>query len=154
MHRLPRTAAILAVCLVTAPTLALAQTADVRAQIDAVNKKFVSAVKQGDAKALAALYTADAQLLPPASDVVQGPKAIADFWGAGMKSGISEVELTTREVMAQGDTAYEIGAYAIQDKEDKVLDRGKYIVIWKRDQAAWKLHRDIWNSSMSPAPAK
>lgn len=154
MNRLPRTAAILAVCLVAAPAIALAQTPDVRGQIEAVNKKFMSAVKQGDARALAALYTADAQLLPPASDVVQGTQAIADFWGAGMKSGIAEVELTTREVTAQGDTAYEIGAYAIEDKEDKVLDRGKYVVIWKRDQAVWKLHRDIWNSSLTPAPAK
>jgi ketosteroid isomerase-like protein len=33
----------------------------------------------------------------------------------------------------------------------KVVDRGKYIVIWKREQGQWKLHRDIWNTSMPPA---
>jgi len=32
-----------------------------------------------------------------------------------------------------------------------VLDKGKYIVIWKQEEGQWKLHRDIFNSSM-PAP--
>jgi ketosteroid isomerase-like protein len=26
---------------------------------------------------------------------------------------------------------------------DKVLDSGKYIVVWKRQDGQWKLHRDI-----------
>jgi hypothetical protein len=39
----------------------------------------------------------------------------------------------------------------MKDGSGKVLDRGKYVVIWKRDGAAWRIHRDIWNSSM-PAP--
>jgi hypothetical protein len=30
-----------------------------------------------------------------------------------------------------------------------LIDRGKYIVIWKLIQGEWKLHRDIWNSSLS-----
>jgi len=25
---------------------------------------------------------------------------------------------------------------------------GKYVVIWKRDGGQWKIHRDIWNTSM------
>jgi hypothetical protein len=29
-----------------------------------------------------------------------------------------------------------------------VLDQGKYIVIWKREKGQWKLHRDIFNSSV------
>jgi ketosteroid isomerase-like protein len=34
-----------------------------------------------------------------------------------------------------------------------MLDEGKYVVIWKRHQGKWKLHRDIWTTSM-PAPAQ
>jgi ketosteroid isomerase-like protein len=33
------------------------------------------------------------------------------------------------------------------------MDRGKYIVVWKDEGGKWKLHRDIWNSSL-PAPSK
>ena len=31
------------------------------------------------------------------------------------------------------------------------MDSGKFIVIWKQEGGQWKLHRDIWNSSMPPA---
>jgi ketosteroid isomerase-like protein len=36
-------------------------------------------------------------------------------------------------------------------KNGKTADRGKYIVVWKRDGGQWRLHRDSWNTSM---PAK
>lgn len=36
-------------------------------------------------------------------------------------------------------------------KQGNVADRGKYLVIWNRDGATWKLHRDIWNTSMPAA---
>jgi hypothetical protein len=29
-----------------------------------------------------------------------------------------------------------------------VHDDGKYLVIWKRDQGKWRLHRDIWTTNM------
>jgi ketosteroid isomerase-like protein len=28
---------------------------------------------------------------------------------------------------------------------------GKYIVVWKKDGDAWRLHRDIWNTDPAPA---
>ena len=31
------------------------------------------------------------------------------------------------------------------------VSRGKYMIIWRREEGQWKLHRDIFNSSM-PAP--
>jgi hypothetical protein len=60
-------------------------------------------------------------------------------------------KLTTLEVEAHGDSAHEVGAYELSDASGKVLDRGKYVVIWKRDAARWKLHRDIWTTSQAPA---
>jgi ketosteroid isomerase-like protein len=31
------------------------------------------------------------------------------------------------------------------DADGNVVGEGRYIVIWKRTDAGWKLHRDIWN---------
>jgi ketosteroid isomerase-like protein len=31
-----------------------------------------------------------------------------------------------------------------------VMDSGKFIVIWKQEGGRWKLHQDIWNSSLAP----
>jgi hypothetical protein len=44
--------------------------------------------------------------------------------------------------------ANEVGKYRITGEGGKLLDTGKYVVVWKREQGQWKLHRDIWNTSM------
>lgn len=126
--------------------------ADVRAAIEAANQRFVAALGRGDAAGLAALYTPNAQLLPPNSDFVSGQQAIEKYWQGGITSGFKAVTLTTLEVEACGDTAYEVGRYTVPGEGGKVLDTGKYIVIWKHEKGQWKLHRDIWTTN-TPAPA-
>jgi ketosteroid isomerase-like protein len=54
-------------------------------------------------------------------------------------------------VEAHGDMAYEVGKLTLKGEDGTVLDSGKYVVIWKRENGQWRLHRDIWNTSM-PAP--
>jgi ketosteroid isomerase-like protein len=36
----------------------------------------------------------------------------------------------------------------------KFNDKGKYIVVYKKDGDKWKLYRDIWNSDNPPPPAE
>ncbi|MDH5788253.1 MAG: hypothetical protein OEZ40_08185 [Candidatus Bathyarchaeota archaeon] len=37
----------------------------------------------------------------------------------------------------------------IQPRGQKPIEeKGKYISIWKHTASGWKLHRDIWNSSL------
>ena len=115
------------------------------------NENFMATFKRSDAAGIAALYTESGQLLPPNSDFVVGKQALQTFWQAIMDMGIKEAELETVEVEGHGDTAIEVGKYALKGEAGQVLDRGKYIVIWKQEAGEWKLHRDIFNSSM-PAP--
>ena len=119
--------------------------------IAVTNQSFMTTFASGDAKGLAAFYTADGQLAPPNSDVVTGHEAIAGFWQGAMEMGLKGVSLETAELDEYGDTAVEQGRYQITDGEGNVADRGKYLVIWKRDGDEWKLHRDIWNTSMPGA---
>jgi len=119
--------------------------------IAATNQSFMTAFAAGDADGLAALYMTDGQLAPPHSDVVTGHEAIAGFWQGAMDMGLKGVTLETAELDEYGDTAVEQGRYQLTDAEGNVADRGKYLVIWKRDGDTWKLHRDIWNTSMPPA---
>lgn len=56
--------------------------------------------------------------------------------------------LESVELEGHGDTAIEVGKYALLDAKAKTIDAGKYLVVWKREQDQWKWHRDIWNSSM------
>ncbi len=139
----------LTLTLLLSTELAAAQQGDVRAVIEAENKEFIDAFSRGDSTALAALYTTDAQLFPTQSDIVSGKQAIEEFWQGVIDSGIKGATLTTLEVEGHGDAAYEVGTYTLTGEDGTALDTGKYVVIWKRDKGQWKLHRDIWNTSIS-----
>lgn len=126
--------------------------AQVRQSIEEANIKFGEAFRMGDAAALAALHTEDAKLLPPNSEMIVGREGIEGFHGGGMQMGIKDVILTTTEVLGMGDIVCEIGKYdmTIQPEgQQTIKDNGKYLVIWKKaSDGTWKLHVDIWNSSL------
>jgi len=124
---------------------------EVRGAIAAANENFMAALKRGDAAGLAALYTENGQVMPPNGDFVTGRQAVQRFWQALMDMGIKEAKLEIIEVEGHGDTAIEVSTFTLQGEGGQLLDKGKYIVIWKQEEGQWKLHRDIFNSSM-PAP--
>jgi uncharacterized protein (TIGR02246 family) len=136
------------VMLAASPGLA---AEDIRSAIVAANDAWESAAGRSDAAAVAALYTENAQLLPAQSDFVTGIEAIAAFWQGVFDSGVKGASLDTLEVERFGDTVNEVGKFELRDADGKVLDHGKYLVIWKRDGNSWKLHRDIWTTSVVPA---
>jgi uncharacterized protein (TIGR02246 family) len=123
----------------------------VRIEIAAANDAFMDAFKRGDAAGIAALYTEQGWLLPPNADFMKDKEAIQAFWQGAMDMGIQEAKMTIIEVESYGDTAIEVSTYTLHGEGGQELDAGKYIVIWKREGGAWKLHRDIFNSS-KPAP--
>ncbi len=138
------------IALVASPPVT-AQTGAVKAAIDAANKKFGAAAAAGSASGLAALFTDDAMVLPPNGESVRGRPAIEKVFQGLIAAGIKQVTLTAEEVEGHGDTATEVGAYSVKDAAGTEVDRGKYVVVWKRVKGEWKLHRDIWNSNM-PMP--
>ena len=121
---------------------------EVRSAIDAGVESFMAAFSRGDAAGLAALYTENGQVLPPNGDFVTGRQAVAVFWQAVMDMGIKEAQIQILEVEGHGDTAIEVSTFTLLGEGGQVLDKGKYIVLWKRERGQWKLHRDIFNSSM------
>ncbi len=123
---------------------------DVQAAIEAANEVFMATFNRGDTAFLADLYTENGQLLPAGNDFVTGKEAIKSFWQGAMDMGIKSAMLETLEVEGHGDTAIEEGKYTLKGKSGNILDRGKYLVIWKQQTGQWKLHRDIWTSSLSP----
>ena len=78
-----------------------------------------------------------------------GWPGVQAFWQGAMDMGVKAAKLETVEVTLLGDAAYEVGRYAMEAAGGQLLDRGKYVVIWQRHGDAWKLHRDIWNTSQT-----
>ena len=120
-------------------------------EIKSANRNFMETFGRGDAEGMGKLYTNNGQLLPANSDFITGTEGIQTFWQAVMDMGIKTAELETVELEGHGDTAIDIGRYTLGGDGGQVLDKGKYVVIWKQEGGQWKLHRDIWNTSM-PAP--
>jgi ketosteroid isomerase-like protein len=98
-----------------------------KATIEKLNDRFAQAFNKGDAAAVAAMYTPDAVVLPPGSEMVKGRSAIQAFWKKSAEQ-IGDIKLTTLDVKPPQDVA------------------GKYVVVRHKAGRAWKLGADIWNA--------
>ncbi len=138
--------------LINASCTVQQDSAKIHDAIVAANEQFMTAFSNSDDAAMAALYTEDAKLMPSNNDFVSGNEAVRAFWKSVFDRGIKKAKLETLEVEGMGDTACEVGKYTLFIEGEQVADSGKYVVIWKKVNGQWKLHRDIWNTSMPAQP--
>ncbi len=119
-----------------------------RKAIDAANKRFSEGFLKGDPSITASVYSEDAIAFPPDGNFVGGKRAIEDFWRGVMASGAKEANLTTLELLGEGDFAHErgTGGLKVQSKDGAFTEQKvKYVVVWKRTGNEWKNLWDIWN---------
>jgi uncharacterized protein (TIGR02246 family) len=135
--------AFLASCFVVAATPAFAQS---KAVFQKLLDEWAAAFNRGDLKAVAAIYTADAYVLPPGAPMVHGHKAIEALWHKIMQQ-LSDVKCTTINVKPLGPrAAREIGTCTAKTKGQTPQDVAvKYAVVWEKSGRSWKLLQDIWN---------
>jgi len=124
-----------------------------KSSIEAENVKFLEAFKKGDSVAIASYYTDDAWVMPPNSEPVKGAD-IAALWGSFIRMGVKDFKLITNDVSGDETQLAETGYYELYGADNKLMDKGKYVVVWKAVNGGWKLYRDIFNTSMPAAPAK
>lgn len=147
-HKMYLFSYLLCVALIAVGCTKAQQDTTMHDDIAAASQKWMDAMDQGDAAATAALYTQDAQVLPPNHDFVAGRDSIASFFQGIIDMGVTKIDLATVEVHGMGGSAYEVGTFEVYTDSDQMVDNGKYIVIWKNVNGQWKLYRDIWNSSV------
>ncbi|WP_167613557.1 YybH family protein [Maribellus sediminis] len=130
------------------------QPKDVTEQIKQANATFMEAYSNGDAHALAMCYTVDGKVFPANSEAIEGQEAIEAFWNGALGMGIAKADLQTESADAIGNMAVEIGKYKLYAKNGQLIDHGKYMVNWTKVDGKWKLHQDIWNTSIPEPPMK
>ena len=146
-----RTGSICAVTCIAFTCLASAAYGDgTRNAIEAANSRVAAAALKGDAAALAALYAQDGEVMPAGSEPIRSVEAIRKFWQGAFDSGVAAIGLKTLEIFGHGATATEVGAYELRDKAGKLLDHGKYIVVWQHANNQWKLLRDMFSTDVAP----
>ncbi len=119
--------------------------------IKAGNKALCAHLAAGDAAAMAGCYTADAVVMPPNARACKGRRAITAYWRDAMAAGVRRATLRTVTLEQHGATAIERGEATLKGDRGVVLDKAKYVVVWKREGRAWKLHVDIFNSNLPAA---
>ena len=117
-----------------------------KAEIEAVNAKWMEFFNKGDFAGVASLYTTDATAFPPGAAMVRGRAAIGAMW-KGMAEKIGDPKVTTLDVKPLGaSAAREIGTFSLTTKDAKrQVVAGKYVVVWEKVGSDWKLAADIWN---------
>jgi ketosteroid isomerase-like protein len=125
----------------------------VEAHIRKEVSNFEEEIRRGDTAALASHYGSDAVVMPPNGDEVKG-NDIAGLWGGAMRMGVKDLKLNITDITGGGDVYAETGTYEMFGADNKSLDKGKYVVVWKKDNGNWKMYRDIWNSNMAPPASK
>src|SRR5712672_337069 len=87
-----------------------------RAEIEAVNAKWVDFFNKGDFAGVASLYTEDATAFPPGAGMMKGRGAIEAMW-KGAAEQVGDPKFITLEVKPLGPSAaQEIGTFSLKMK--------------------------------------
>lgn len=114
--------------------------------------RWAAAFNSGDLDALTDLYTEDA-LFADAFGRFVGPEAIREGITAALPVTIGEdrIDILTDEVEILGETAHSLGTYVISASDGSLLTQGSWMLVSKRVEGAWKMHRHVV-SMLMPGP--
>ena len=120
------------------------------------HEEYVKAVGNHDAAGVAALYAADARLLPPGEPMITGRDAI-EAWGKGMfDMGVKSLDMEEIDLVEAGDLIISVGSYRLVIEPpgvDRMEDVGKFVEVYRtKADGSVELVLDTFNSDL-PAPA-
>ena len=98
--------------------------------------------------ALANAYSKDGVILPPGADIIKGREAIKKRWTLPEGVKVPYHKITPTEIKIIDDYAYDIGYYegrTIRKDSSEVSWKGKYLIVWKKEDGDWKIYADAWN---------
>ena len=126
--------------------------ASAKQEIEAADKELINFILSGDSVGAANAYSKQGTLMADNMPSLLGVEKISAFWG-GFSKIAGGLTLTTLEVWGDENFITEEGVFEVKGKDGNQLDKGKYLVLWKKEDGKWKLHRDLSNSDL-PVPVK
>jgi uncharacterized protein (TIGR02246 family) len=117
--------------------------------------EWVERAQRRDLEGCVGYFAPDGAFMAPNALAARGHAAIRQAWTAMFALPNLSVTFgpTSVDEAASGDLCYEIGTWALghDTPAGRHEDRGKYVVVWKKRDGAWKVMADIFNSDV-PTP--
>lgn len=117
---------------------------EARKSIEESNKIYATLANSNDGSILTR-YTEDACLFPPNLPPVCGKENISKFFKGGPKV---QVKFTIQHLYGDAkEFVIEESYYEMRDLNGAFVDEGKILVVWKKTNEGWKMHRDMFSSN-------
>jgi ketosteroid isomerase-like protein len=117
--------------------------------IEESNAIYFDSFVKNDSTIFIARYAEDACIMAPNAVKMCGQKAAADFFKVAYQQiGLRNGKFITTAVYGQGpEFVTEEGLWQSFDEQGKLFDDGKFLVLWKKTNAGWKMFRDSFSSN-------
>ena len=99
-------------------------------------------------EALANAYCKEGVILPPGTDIIKGREAIKKRWILPDGVQVPYHKITPTEIKIIDEYAYDVGYYegtTVRKDKSEVSWKGKYLIVWKKEDGDWKIYADAWN---------
>jgi ketosteroid isomerase-like protein len=97
-------------------------------------------LRNGDSIALGEMYTMDAEVIPSTA----GRENIVKVFGNMIRDSITGSSFKTTKLWGNDQLLVEDGTGFWSHANGKVVGRGRYLLVWKKDDGQWKILRDTW----------
>ncbi|WP_425392431.1 YybH family protein [Ekhidna sp.] len=124
-----------------------AQEKEIKA-IESQIAQFSKHLMAGAREKVVEMYTSDAKIFPSDTDILEG-EDLANYWNPPAERSWQTTfhKITPVEIKVLGDEAYDYGYYegTSSNGEQESNWRGKYVIVWRKENDVWKIYLDIWN---------
>ena len=122
---------------------------ELRVAMEKHNVAWLDAFNQPRIENFPGMYTADAVLMPPGGKPIQGPQAIAEWWGSRYKAGAREHTFDLLETRDDGKLAYQSAQWTavfVKESGERTPYTGNSLRVFeKQPDGQWKIKVHIYN---------
>jgi ketosteroid isomerase-like protein len=119
-----------------------------RATVIGIENELVRLANHAEWEGMSKLYTNDGMIYPPGAPPIMGRNAIATFWRTVSNRGMHSLNLQLVDLEISDDLLIARGKYGMRDRENEILDIGKFIAIYRKENTEWRLQTDMFNSNL------
>ena len=120
-----------------------------KADVETMDSLWSSSFAEDNTGHLMSLYSENAVMFPPSSEILEGKSEIVAYLEGLKKVGFSEYSISSIDLDVKGDTAYTTALW----EATRVAADGKVIkldgnitnILEKQDNGSWKIKFQSWN---------